>query len=125
MHESNTTIDTSTIPYSNGLSLINAERKYKDVYDAPDSTSDYSERNDVRVYGDGIWETSSACYTNGSGTNNAGWYAVRSNFMNSSHPFLFRGGCRSDDTTAGAFAFTYLTGVPHVNYSWRVVLWGE
>ena len=112
-------------PGSNGASLINAANKYKDVYDAPDSTSDYSERNDVRVYGDGIWETSSACYTNESGTNNAGWYADWSNFVESAYPFFYRGGFCSTSTSPGAFAFARSTGNSNESHSWRVVLWGE
>ena len=111
-------------PGSNGASLINAASKYKDVYDAPDSTSDYSERNDVRVYGDGIWETSSACYTNESGTSNAGWYADHSAFVYSSNPFFYRGDFYESGTYAGAFAFYHYTGGPWVHHSWRVVLWG-
>ena len=84
------TSSTST-PSSNGASLINVASKYKDVYDAPDSTSDYGERNDVRVYGDGIWETSGSCWINGSGYNNAGWFGDRTRHIDSSCPFFARG----------------------------------
>ena len=107
----------------NGESLINADSKYKDVYDQPDSSTDYGEKDNVRVYGDAIWETSPAVASTWSDTPNQSWFADWSRIGSVWGAFL----CRDHDWghANGIFGFGSTGLTLDENISFRVVLWGE
>ena len=75
---------------TNGLNIINAPSKYKDVYQNYAST--------VNNKGDAIWEISSAA------TGGTSWYADFSYMPDGSIPWFARGGYYTDTSNAGVFA---------------------
>ena len=52
----------------------------------------------------------------------AGWYGDSNDFVTSTYPWLMRGGNYGRNTTAGMFAFAFVTGEARDNTSARVVL---
>ena len=70
-----------------GKSLLDGEKKYKDIYAVASSNTSADNYNENRSkYGDAIYETSS---TGGGLTS---WYSGRSLFGSDTYPFFIRGG---------------------------------
>ncbi len=105
-----------------GSTLVNANAKYKDVYQATrvsgsDSQSgNYNLLNPKEKYGDAVYETSNSY----SGSNS--WYSDNSNFPYSMAFFFDRGGYYNSTSNAGLFYFTYSGGRDYDDSSFRVVL---
>ena len=102
-----------------GRNLVNAEVRYKDVYNkgSIDSNQTNYEAN-IKKYGDAVYEISS------SGNNTKGaWYKNNSNFPYTINPFFHRGGgCSSSGTFTGVFYFSYNQGKANNQLSFRVVV---
>jgi|GEM_PF-946416 len=93
-----TTTDANLITF--GSSLVNANSKYKDVYNTGTNYNDasfFSENLDK--IGDAIYETSS-----GTGSSTS-WYTTYSNIPFGYYPFFSRGGLKYSSTDAGIFSF--------------------
>ena len=85
-----------------GSNLVNAEAKYKDVYNkgsADKYTNNYAAASSK--YGDAVYETS----LNGNNSYNS-WYSDYSYFPDTSTPFFMRGGFYVYGSGAGVFNFT-------------------
>ena len=93
-----------------GLSVVNAQDKYKDVY------SSYQSPSLRGIYGDAIYETSS------SSTNKSSWYSDYSWFASLRTPFFRYGGLYNNDANAGVFCFYNDNGNGSSNGSFRVVV---
>ena len=107
-----------------GLNLINAEDKYKNVYNVG---SEDTGSNNYAVaipnngyYGDAIWEISN----NGGGQSTSAWYSDRSFFPSTDSPFFYRGGGIGWTTDSGIFAFShnYYYGNARDSFGFRVVI---
>ena len=101
-----------------GLSIINANNKYKDIYQkntADDNANNYLLA--VNKKGDAIYETSS----NGIATN-LGWFGDYTNMPNTGGPWFVRGGTWSYAAGAGLFNFNSSGGNPLSSANFRVVI---
>ena len=95
-----------------GLSIINALGKYKDIYDK--NTIDDNANNyilSINKKGDGIYETSSDTIAS-----NLGWFSDYSIMPNVSVPWFVRGGYFSNGFIAGSFAFYHSSGSDVYHY---------
>ena len=101
---------------NNGISLSNADNKYKDLYSVTTDNSSMNYANSSTQKGDAIFETSS------SDTNSTSWYNDYSYMPYLDSPFFARGGAYYDSTNSGAFSFNYYNGSVNVNISFRPVL---
>lgn len=99
---------------TDGIELVNAESKYKDVYKPGNNNNNYLEF--VNHYGDAMYETSS------SGTGYTSWYNDYSIATYNYGPFIYRGGATSDGASAGIFGFNYHVGYGVYNCSFRVTI---
>ncbi len=106
------------------VNLVNADNKYKEVYDSTSSTSDYAKMNGIRSYGDALYETSSACILSAIGTASS-WHSGISGYFASSWFVFSRGGYWGNGNNVGVFAFGRDTGKPATYYSFRVTLWNN
>ena len=102
--------------------IFASENRYIDIYDYPDSESDYGERNDVRIYGDGLWEVSYSANLTTSGARTA-WFEDFVEFPN--YNFIQRGAAISDVGIQGIFTTWVFHTEMQKYHSFRVVLWGE
>ena len=84
---------------ANGLSLINAETKYKDLYIVTTDDQVQNYQNSLIKKGDSIYETSS------SGIGSTAWYTDASYTPYTSAPFFLRGGYNVDNINSGVFSF--------------------
>jgi hypothetical protein len=101
-----------------GLSIINAISKYKDVYTK--NTTDDTANNyllTVNKKGEAVWETSS----NGIATG-LGWSSDFTNMPNTVGPWFFRGGGWHSGSGAGAFTFNSTYGGPDSSFGFRPTL---
>ena len=107
-----------------GETLINADTRYKDVYQASGTTdgNDNQEQNynlstpEKGKYGDAVYETSSSySYTNS-------WYSDYSDLPCSEYPFFSRSGEYLYASYSGAFCFQDYSGNTVGNTSFRLVL---
>ena len=89
------------------------EAKYYDKYTETDSNSDFTKYH----LGDATKETLKA---KSEGEN--AWYGDYSYYIDSSYPWVGRGGVFDDGAYAGVFAFDVNIGVSYRYYSFRVVL---
>ena len=106
-----------------GLNLINAEDKYKNVYNV--GSEDLGSKNyavaipNSGYYGDAIWEIS-----NSGGASTSAWYSDRSYFPTKDSPFFYRGGGIGWTTDSGIFAFSHNSyyGNARDSFGFRVVI---
>ncbi len=101
---------------TNGLSLVNAEEKYKDIYLVTTDTPAQNYQNTIVKKGDCIYETS----TTESGATS--WYTGLSAMPNIASPFLIRGSNISGAANASNFAFSIHTGAANATIGFRPVL---
>ena len=88
------------------------DSKYYDVYNYNISDTNYSRR----ILGDATGEMGP--FQSGKSS----WYNDYAYFVDSSHPWFFRGGVYSVGSGAGAFYFLYNYGHAHSSISFRLVL---
>ena len=101
--------------------LTNYDSKYFDTYNASSAISTYQ----YRILGDATGELGPfKNYADGDNTSryHSSWYGDVSNFMDSSSPWLFRGGNYSDGVLSGSFYFIKFTGNNFSYAGFRIVL---
>jgi prepilin-type N-terminal cleavage/methylation domain-containing protein len=102
---------------THGSSVINADAKYKDVYQV--GATDNQINNyalAINKKGDAVYETSSMHWSSNS------WYTDRSSIVYSTWAWFGRGGWNDNGVNAGVFAFDENPGSAHNLYSFRPVL---
>ena len=117
--------NTKVVTANTGLST-----KYVTIYpySSPESSaintaSQNNFKNNTKIYGDAVRETTSAnAGTSNSGWNTSSWNSDSSNFPALIHSFFLRGSSLWAGTTAGAFAFNRNGGVSSYNSGFRAVL---
>ena len=108
----------------NGEALINADVRYKDVYQASGTTNgnDNQEQNynlstpEKGKYGDAVYETSSSYSSSNS------WYSDYSAFPYSSAIFFIRGGYCIGGSNTGVLNFSNIGGISNSDCTFRLVL---
>ena len=111
-----------------GKSLIDAEEKYKELYQATSSSANDSQLENYnlsipanRKYGDAIYETS--CEGTSNYLDSKSWYLDYSYFPCMDRAFFLKGGFYSDTTNAGVFYFGSSIGAGGGNtIGFRIVL---
>ncbi len=102
----------------NGQSLVNGDKKTKNVYIMTGEDKDTNNYNaNSSKYGDAVYETSS----NGN-SNNGSWYNNASYFIYTVWPFFDRGGYYKSNFKAGMFCFGGHWGTSVEYESFRPVL---
>ncbi|MFV0275071.1 MAG: immunoglobulin-like domain-containing protein [Bacilli bacterium] len=98
----------SSVLETNSLSLLNADKKYKDIYKVAtiDSIENNHEANSG-YYGNAIYETSG---TINNKTQNNSWNLDYSRFTSVEYPISYRSGYHSYGELAGIFAFARENG---------------
>ena len=102
---------------NNGLALVNAENKYKNVYAV--SSNDAEQTNyllTISSKGDALYETSNA------GTGAGGWYNDYSYMVRVELTYFGRGGFYTYGSNSGSFYFGRGDGAPTDNGGFRPVL---
>ena len=103
-----------------GLNLINADEKYREVYNM--NTIDEANNNyNITIpsngfYGDAIFETSN------NGIGSSGWYSDYTYYPYSNNPFFARGGNVVGKSDAGIFDFDCLLWGAYTNGGFRIVI---
>ena len=101
-----------------GNSVILADEKYKNKYELGiTDTKGENYKMASEKYGDAIYETS-----NQWNTRNGSWYEDDSNYINTTSPFLVRGGYCGRKTEAGMFAFDIVPGNGTAARGFRVII---
>lgn len=96
-----------------GESVIEAENKYKNIYNIGSKDNAYDNYNaNANSFGHALYETSST------GTGNNGWYSDASTMINGLVPWLQRGNYHVG-SAAGIFAFTAGNGSPNNKTTFR------
>ena len=97
-------------------------------YSSPESSaintaSQNNFKNNTKIYGDAVRETTSAnAGTSNSGWNTSSWNSDSSNFPALSSPFFLRGGTLWNSASAGKFAFGRTDGNSNYTSGFRAVL---
>ena len=106
-----------------GSSLVDAETRYKDVYQSTSSSGNDSQSGNYNLsiptnekYGDAIYETSNSF------SDMKSWYLDYSKFPYSNSPFFVRGGFYDSNTSAGIFSFSNPTEEEILTSSFRIVI---
>ena len=101
-----------------GKSLKGDSNEYKSKYEGTSSSysTNYSNEGNVNRKGEGIWETSD------NGEETTSWNGDYSYFMNSTCPFIRRGGDWGNTSKTGIFAFVSDDGYSTRSVSFRPVL---
>ncbi len=97
------------------------ESKYFDVYNASSMVSSYK----YRILGDATGEMGTfKQYSDGDNNSrwHTSWYGGYSNFLESSYPWLIRGGHFKSGSLTGIFSFFDYVGGTNVNFGFRIVL---
>ena len=97
--------------------------KYWDKYTSTSTTVNTNYNN--RILGDATGEMGtfgSEKDPSGGILNKSSWYKELALFANYSRPWFPRGGCWTDGTESGIFAFYYSIGSIHINMSYRIIL---
>ena len=102
---------------TNYTTLASADSKYKDVYAGTSSARNTNYNANTGKYGDAVYETSNSGYSS-----TRSWDSSYSNFPSSSDPVFFRGGHAFNGSSAGVFAFSYVTGGAGTLSSFRPVV---
>jgi prepilin-type N-terminal cleavage/methylation domain-containing protein len=100
-----------------GSSIVNADSKYKDVYEV--GISDTAGNNyAVALYkkGDALYETSAST------DSVSAWYTAYSYMVRTNEPWCVRGGEYGNTTSAGIFAFHTLSGTTFAYAGFRSIL---
>lgn len=100
---------------------LTANAKYLDVYPSNSTTTSYNNR----ILGDATGEMGpfySYAEKDGTSRYHNNWYADRSYFVDSTHPWFGRGGVYADGVLAGQFHFHRYTGEASINDTARLVL---
>jgi hypothetical protein len=102
---------------TNGLSIISADNKYKDIY-AMGPTDTQVDNYDLFINknGDTLYETST------SNTELTSWFSDYSNTPSTNKPWFIRGGAFYSGSGAGAFSFHNITGGAGSSTGFRPVL---
>ncbi|MCX8074716.1 MAG: hypothetical protein N2749_03915 [Clostridia bacterium] len=103
---------------NNGSNLVNADVKYKDIYDKG-TTDDYTNNyvGTINKKGDAIYETSQ----DGSASDSA-WYLDQTTIPYTNTPFFIRGGGYDLTSASGIFTFGASSGAAFNYLSFRPVL---
>ena len=106
-----------------GEKLVNANEKYKDVYQATSTSGTDSQLDNYNLstpikgkYGEAVYETSNGY------TGSKAWYSDGSNFPYSDKPFFTRGGPYNNISASGLFNLYIIDGFFNGAGSFRVVL---
>ena len=111
-------------PGSSGFTtatLANYDAKYFDVYNASSSINSYQ----YKILGDATGEMGPfKSYLDGDNNSrwHNSWYGDGSDFVDSSYPWLYRGGDYNNGVLAGQFNFNRNTGGVNSNIGFRLVL---